>query len=496
MGASHSGSMVIGGEVKPGYETVERMFRKNVATGRERDAQLCVYVDGEKVVDLWGSACGDKSYDGDSLQCVFSSTKAVCAVGVAQLVDRGLLDYHAPITTYWGQFGQAGKQHLRLEDVLRHEAGMPKLNKSINIQDLFPSVLSNGHVGNILAQQTPRFPQHTPREYHPLTAGWIVNEVVRRVTPGGLTLGQWLRRETCGPLGVDVFLGMSPKEESRVRDVTALSTKMALLHSALPTSFGGQVDHNMFVFSKILASFKRRFRGDLQEDGAGFVPPDQSMFPDLYLSLDPTIFAFSFFQSQLAFSRKLQARKVRPSVPDFEHIEDTGLDTAAYIGQVFNDHRLRAGESPGGNAHASARGLAKLAATMANRGEFDGVRILSEDGWNRLHGGGIVRVDASMGAVRTEFTQGGVNLFNDYKDDNRNERILKSGRDGFVGWMGMGGSVMQWSPRLNIGFGYTCTLLTWWDLSNSKARKIQKEVVACAKRRKDVPNNMSIAVTQ
>ena len=60
------------------------------------------------------------------------------------------------------------------------------------------------------------------------------------------------------------------------------------------------------------------------------------------------------------------------------------------------------------------------------------------------------------------------------------ERVLKSGRAGFVGWMGFGGSVMQWHPSLDMGFGYTCTLLTWWDLANTKARKLQKEAVKCA----------------
>ena len=60
------------------------------------------------------------------------------------------------------------------------------------------------------------------------------------------------------------------------------------------------------------------------------------------------------------------------------------------------------------------------------------------------------------------------------------ERILKSGRAGFVGWMGFGGSVMQWHPDLDMGFGYTCSLLTWWDLANTKARKLQKEAVKCA----------------
>merc|ERR1712215_131871 len=81
---------------------------------------------------------------------------------------------------------------------------------------------------------------------------------------------------------------------------------------------------------------------------------------------------------------------------------------------------------------------------------------------------------------RTEFTQGGVNVFTDYPDDKIGERILKSGRSGFVGWMGFGGSVIMWHPGHRIGFGYTCTLLTWWDMANTKARKLQKEVVRCA----------------
>ena len=69
------------------------------------------------------------------------------------------------------------------------------------------------------------------------------------------------------------------------------------------------------------------------------------------------------------------------------------------------------------------------------------------------------------------------------------ERVLKSGRAGFVGWMGFGGSVMQWHPGLDMGFGYTCSLLTWWDLANTKARKLQKEAVRCAVALKSVDEN-------
>ena len=123
-----------------------------------------------------------------------------------------------------------------------------------------------------------------------------------------------------------------------------------------------------------------------------------------------------------------------------------------------------------------------------------------------------------MSGCRTEFTQGGVNKyrnsfqqipetqleslprFEDYEDDKMGERVLKSGRAGFVGWMGFGGSVMQWHPGLDMGFGYTCSLLTWWDLANTKARKLQKEAVKCAvalrNENVDVNNNKSELVKE
>ena len=123
-----------------------------------------------------------------------------------------------------------------------------------------------------------------------------------------------------------------------------------------------------------------------------------------------------------------------------------------------------------------------------------------------------------MSGCRTEFTQGGVNKyrnsfqqipetqvesiprFEDYEDDKMGERVLKSGRAGFVGWMGFGGSVMQWHPGLDMGFGYTCSLLTWWDLANTKARKLQKEAVKCAAALRnenvDVNNNKSELVKE
>jgi hypothetical protein len=84
---------------------------------------------------------------------------------------------------------------------------------------------------------------------------------------------------------------------------------------------------------------------------------------------------------------------------------DPGADPGDFIAGFFNSEGWRRGESPHGNVHASARGLAKLAAAMANGGQLGGVRLLTANGWALLHHGGIVREDASMRGCRTEFTQ-------------------------------------------------------------------------------------------
>jgi len=243
--------------------------------------------------------------------------------------------------------------------------------------------------------------------------------------------------------------------------VTGFTAKYAMLQSLLPSRLGGQVDQNILVFSKMLTSFNRRFIVDESNKVKGHSPDLVEQIQDLR---DPIHF--------------IPIPEFCPSQDSCTYIEDT--DFVTHMTGFFNSSKWRQSECPHGNVHASARGLAKLAAAMANGGSFQGIEILSKEGWDLLHRNPVVRVDASMRGCRTEFTQGGVNVFNDYKDDRMGERILKSGRHGFIGWMGFGGSVMQWHPGVKMGFGYTCTLLTWWDLANTKARKIQKEAVRCA----------------
>ena len=347
-------------------------------------------------------------------------------------MERGLLNYSNPIANYWPEFAAQLKGSITVAQMLKHEGGMPHLHLPVSYEDLMAANLANGKVAAVLAQQSPLYPVATPREYHNLTAGWVINEVFRRQAPNNESLGAWLDREIARPLAADVFMGTSSSVSERIATLSAMSQNQALFQSLLPKFLGSQIDYNILIFWKLLSSFNKRF---VEPDPRGYVhdiPGDPSG--------DPTSLFVNF------------------------------MNSAAW----------RESESPHGNVHASARGLAKVAAAMANRGTLGDTRLLSEAGWEQLHANSTVEVDAAMGRCRTQFTQGGVNMFLDYEDDCLSERVFKSGRDGFVGWLGFGGSVMQWHPARNIGFGYTVTMLSWWDLVNTNGRKLQKEVVKCA----------------
>jgi len=118
--------------------------------------------------------------------------------------------------------------------------------------------------------------------------------------------------------------------------------------------------------------------------------------------------------------------------------------------------------------------MAKLAAAMANKGTFDGVEVLSQKAWSAMHAN---PKPAKIGFLPTSFTEGGVNVFEDLTMFP--EAWGYSGRQGFIGWMGFGGSIFQWHPGHHIGFGYSSTLIDSTDMNNNKGLKLQRTVLQC-----------------
>ncbi len=206
----------IDGLVEPGFEAVRDAFAHNFEVGREGGAAFCLHVDGRKVVDLWGGwsdRAHTKSYGQDTLQLVFSTTKGATAMCANLLAQRGELDLDAPVTKYWPEFGQAGKEDVLVRWLLTHQVGLPAVDVTLTpeeAQSWDPAV-------EALAAQTPFWEPGTAHGYHAITYGWLVGELVRRVT--GTTIGSFFASEFADPLGLEFWIGLPAEYEHRVSPV-------------------------------------------------------------------------------------------------------------------------------------------------------------------------------------------------------------------------------------------------------------------------------------
>jgi hypothetical protein len=117
---------------------------------------------------------------------------------------------------------------------------------------------------------------------------------------------------------------------------------------------------------------------------------------------------------------------------------------------------------------------------MSAGGLWNGVEYLSQAAWKAMHSEPVV---ADMGFTHTAFTRGGVNAFLEVgAGGGPLDRAFNAGREGFFGWMGLGGSLFQWHPRDEIGFGYVPTSLNVLDLLNERGKAYQAEVLRCVER--------------
>jgi CubicO group peptidase (beta-lactamase class C family) len=205
-------SIEVGGFVEPGFEGVRDAFANNFVEHDERGAGYAFYVDGAKVVDIWGGTRTDTGapYDADTLQVVFSSTKGATAICAHLLAERGLLDVDAPVAEYWPEFGQAGKQDIPVKWLLTHQAGLPTLDAKLTRAE----ALAWDPVIHALEVQLPLWEPGVAHGYHALTYGYLVGEVVRRID--GRTLGTFFHDEIAEPYDLEFWIGLPEEYEPRV----------------------------------------------------------------------------------------------------------------------------------------------------------------------------------------------------------------------------------------------------------------------------------------
>ena len=415
MGQASSKTFAVEGFTAPGYEKVREMFERNFSRGADQTAQLCVYVGEEVVVDLWAST-SQSAYTGDTLTNVFSSTKSITAIAMAALVDLGLINYSDKICQHWPEFAENEKGEVTIADLMRHEAGLANLDTPIDMEDTLRENIKRNCVGEVIARQKCVYPEGGKREYHAITRGWVANEIFRRVHPEGKTIGEFVDQKFARPLEADIYIGVPASREQDYAPVGEFELKKMIRESLKPASSRG-IDLGFLELMKTL-----------------------NMFRKLVGSIKPT------FKQYKDYDMKL-------------------------LGPLYNIDVLRRGETSSANGNCSARGLAKLGAVMANQGTLGGLTLLSNKAWQALHS--EATKECLFGLLDTNFTQGGVNKFEE-----------DGGRDGYYGWFGYGGSVFQWHPDLKISFAYTPTLLHWADNGNTNGRRLQQEVVKSVQKMK------------
>ncbi|WP_261718607.1 serine hydrolase domain-containing protein [Streptomyces sp. FZ201] len=206
--------MDVNGAVAEGFEPVGEAFARNFATLGERGAAVAVYRDGRKVVDLWAGAKdvdGTDPWQRGTAQVVRSATKGVAAAVLLLLHQRGQLDLDAPVGEYWPEFKARGKERVTVRQVLNHRAGLPVLDRPLTPQE----ALDPARGPEAVAAQAPAWEPGSAHGYHALTYGWMLDEIVRRIT--GQSAGERIAAEIAGPLGADFWLGLPAAEESAGR---------------------------------------------------------------------------------------------------------------------------------------------------------------------------------------------------------------------------------------------------------------------------------------
>ncbi len=205
----------IRGSCEDRFGSVREALKASLAAD-DVGASAAVYLDGELVVDIWGGhadAARTVPWQRDTITNVWSTTKTMTALCALILADRGDLDLAAPVARYWPEFVAAGKRDVQVRHLLSHTAGLPTWAEPMTVEDLYDWEAATAR----LAAQAPGWPPGQKAGYHALTQGYLVGEIVRRVS--GRSVGTFFADEVAGPVGADFHIGLAADHDHRVAPI-------------------------------------------------------------------------------------------------------------------------------------------------------------------------------------------------------------------------------------------------------------------------------------
>jgi len=236
----------IEGDCTDKFAPVREALAENFASRDEIGSAVCVYYRGEKVVDIWGGhmdAARSRPWRADTMCMMYSIAKSICALSVHMLAERGQIDLEAPVATYWPEFAQAGKEEIKVRYVLSHWCGVWR-NEGAAPGDMY----NWEAMVRVIERQEPAWPVEVKGAYNTVNIGFILGEIVRRVT--AQRIQDFIQDQICRPLGVEYYVGVPESELHRCADLVANpadavhagtrkgKTAVASAWRAFPTNYG------------------------------------------------------------------------------------------------------------------------------------------------------------------------------------------------------------------------------------------------------------------
>ena len=482
-----TGKVKIQGLCIPQFEAVKDAFSKNFKEGMEIGASFAVMINGKYVIDIWG---GHKDinktqpWEKDTICNVYSTTKVPTILCTMICVDRGLLDLDEKVAKYWPEFAQNGKENILVRQLLSHTSGLAGIEEPIPSSSWYDW----DKITSLLAAQKPWWEPGTKSGYHSATHGFLLGELVKRVT--GKSLGKFFKEEVADRLKIDFHIGLAEEHVPRVTklipDGPIINDMFLLMKRVFDIGNNSEIvkkeiktlDKNVLLdfgaedqFSVIISNGIIKFkRGKIKNPDCSFITSkdrartmnwifsrvkDEPEYISKYLKMEGKPEDLNRVK-ELFELIALEARKL-PSVGI-----KMGLNGS--IRDYSGDRAWQAAELPASNGHGNARSVAKIASVIACEGELEGIRIISQETLEKILEEQIFGRDLLLAYT----IRWGLGVALPFK-----ERPRPNPRTCF--WGGMGGSAIQMDLDAHIGIGYVMNQMRTQTLQETKDNKYHSD---------------------
>lgn len=226
----------VDGSTSRRFERLREVLASNLSHPSERGQAVCVVIDGETVVDLWGGymdhAC-ERPWKADTMACIFSIGKTLVAMTLADLIARGDLALDDRVIDYWPEYGQMGKAATTVDHLLSHRAGVPGAFGAP------PGSAYDWHaMVRAIEQQAPMWPPGRTGCYHTFTYGHLGGALARRIT--GLPIEALVESRIATPLGLELGFGLDERTQSCVADISTSPNDKFLASMRNPQTLMGR----------------------------------------------------------------------------------------------------------------------------------------------------------------------------------------------------------------------------------------------------------------